>query len=58
MTEFGTLRSVRFVTINCDKRSFTRHFNASNANRTAESLIATARPMTDGILAGSRLGRR
>lgn len=54
----GTLRSVRFVTVNCDKRSFTRHFNASNASRTAESLIATARPMTDGILAGSRLGRR
>ena len=58
MAGSGTLRSVRFETINWDKRSLTRHFRASDANRTAEAFIVTAWPMTDGNLIGTRLGRR
>lgn len=58
MAANGTLRSVRFVTKNFDKRSFTSCFYTFDANRTAESLIATARTMADGIFADSRLGRR
>lgn len=57
MAGAGTLRSVRFKTINWDERSFTPHFNASDANRTAEAFIVTAWPMTDGNLTGTRLGR-
>lgn len=58
MAEGGTLRSVRFETIKWDEQSFTRHFNASDANRTAEAFIVTAWPMTDGNLTGTRLGHR